>query len=122
ELNWGLPGGFLHTERAAVSKNAIDPRPAVAVAQLGVQGDNFVNRRLEIRKVFPWQLELDFRAVRCSPRADFDPFAGNCIKVVGPQAPPRLDLGLVVAGPVHMDGALAPVEAAEIFVAAGVKI
>src|SRR5262249_42846510 len=109
-------------ERTSISEYAIDARTVVAIAQLGVERNYFIQRRLEVGKILPRQLEFNFRAVRCSPCADFDAFAGDRVEVTGPQAPSRLQLGLVVAGPVHVDGALAPVEAAEVFVAARVEI
>ena len=96
--------------------------PAIAVAQFGIERDDFVQRRLEVRKVFPGKLEFDFRTEARFSRADFDAFAGDGVEVAGPQAPAGLHFGFVVSGPVHVDGAFAPIDRAEIFAAASIEI
>ena len=54
--------------------------------------------------------------------ADFDSLAGDGVEIAGAEAPAGLELGLVVAGPVHVDGALAPVDVAKLLAAPGVEI
>src|SRR5436305_2071084 len=63
ELHHSLRGRLLHAEWTAIGKETIDSRRTVAVAQLGIERDDFIPGRLEVRKILPGQLEFDLGSV-----------------------------------------------------------
>src|SRR5205823_1770275 len=105
ELHLAETGRLLHRQRAAEHERSVHARAAVAVAKFGVDSDDFAARGLEVGKIRPGKLELDFRALLGLAGPDLYADFGDLLEETGPQTEPRLQLIVLISRPVAVNRA-----------------
>src|SRR5262245_59063419 len=126
QLNSAEAGGLLHRKRTAVREAAKDSRATIAVTQFGIECDNLVWFRFEIRKVRPREFEFNLHALSRPTRSHFQADNGNSLEVTGAETESTLNVRPLQTRPVTVHragrGVGGPGLAAEISVLTRVEI